>query len=86
MNSGKVLILNYCRQYSEDNITHIQNALHIKFCLENDKLEGLDGHCPSAYGLDNYVGDCEINGSENSDCRLCWKRALNIIIYKKDDN
>jgi hypothetical protein len=80
METGKETILNYCKQFSESSIDHIQNCLDNKGMIEKGEYKYLEG-CPSSFGLDHFEGLCceeQEDGLESQyeQCEECWKMAL----------
>ena len=87
MKTGKEIILNYCDNIKTGDIDHLQACINIRESLRRNEnyRSYLYDHCPGAFGLDDFIGDCEI---ENADigskeqlkqCKKCWNRALNMI-------
>ena len=87
MKTGKEIILNYCDNIKTGDIDHLQACINIRESLRRNEnyRSYLYDHCPGAFGLDDFIGDCEI---ENADigskeqlkqCKECWNRALNVI-------
>lgn len=80
--SGKDAVLNYCNQFSNVSIEHIEHARENAKMIENGQYRFLNG-CPSSYGLDAFSGLCVEEEVENNDeqidqCEECWKKALNV--------
>jgi len=84
MKTGKEIILEYCDNIKTGDINHLQACIDIKESLRrNDKDRNyLISHCPNAFGLDEYIGECEkenvgIDSKEVlKQCEKCWDRAL----------
>jgi len=87
MKTGKEIILDYCDNIKTGDIEHLQGCINIRESLrryENDR-NYLISYCPSAFGLDDFTGDCEIENvgidfkEQLKQCEKCWDRALNVI-------
>jgi len=84
MKNGKEIILKYCDNIKTGDINHLQACIDIRESLRrNDKNRNyLISHCPSAFGLDEYIGECEkenvgIDSKEVlKQCEKCWDKAL----------
>ena len=81
MKTGKEIILNYCENVKTDSVEHLEVCNDIKEDLKNNTRKHLIYHCPSAFGLNNFTGLCEIY-DENTDeqCSKCWDEALKVIV------
>jgi hypothetical protein len=85
METGKEIIMKYCRKTGRQDISHIENCVENLGYLENNEIDKLEG-CPSNYGLNYYVGVCERDGLTSTNtsskelvekCKECWEIALN---------
>lgn len=80
--NGRDVILKYCSQFTEDDARHIWNCLDVVNHLELGKLDMLKHcGCPDRFGLENFVGDCDLGTGD--DCDKCWQRALSTTIEDK---
>ena len=87
MKTGKEIILDYCDNIKTGDIDYLQACIDIRESLRRDENDRnyLISHCPGAFGLDDFIGDCEIGnvdiGSKEQlkQCVKCWDRALNVI-------
>lgn len=74
-------ILDYCTRLSKNDTEHIEQAKENKWLIEQGRYRELNG-CPSAFGLDDYIGLCEVEEVEQSEqfnqCEQCWKKALEV--------
>jgi hypothetical protein len=81
LENGKEIILNYCKTVKTHDIDHLQSSIENVWYIEKNDYEMLNG-CPSTYGLDDYVGFCEIENvgqeweKQKEQCLKCWKNAL----------
>jgi len=87
MKTGKEIILDYCDNIKTGDIDHLQACIDIRESLrDKSDINYFYDHCPSAFGLDDFTGDCEIENvgidskEQLKQCRKCWDRALNINI------
>jgi len=88
MKTGKEIILDYCENIKTGDIDHLQACIDIRESLKRNFIDKtyLLSHCPSTFGLDKFIGECEkesvgIDSKEQiKQCELCWDRALE---YKK---
>lgn len=80
---SKNKIIEYCKELGKIDTKHIEEAVENKRLIEAGKYRELNG-CPQNFGLDDYVGLCEIEKEPKSyqdelnQCERCWKKALNI--------
>ena len=84
---SKEKVLEYCKRFTMPDLSHIENAIDNARMIEKGEYKYLNG-CPSAYGLDDYVGICEemkdgeyeaLGMAEQENvCEACWKRALGV--------
>lgn len=79
---SKDIILNYCKAVKTHDINHLQNALDNERCITYEEYDKMSG-CPSNFGLDSYIGLCEIEvvdslGKQEQQCLKCWKQALGV--------
>ena len=86
MKTGKEIILDYCDNIETGDIDHLQSCIDIREALRNNgDINYLYYHCPGNYGIDDFIGECEIitvdrNHQEQlKQCKKCWDRALNMI-------
>lgn len=83
MSNGKEVILNYCKTVQTHDIDHLQSAIENTKYIEKGEYHMLNG-CPSTYGLDDFVGLCEIEDvgqdweRQSKQCLSCWKKALEV--------
>lgn len=82
MNNGKEIVLNYCGQFTNYSIEHMENAIENEELIKQGRYRDLNG-CPSSYGLDDYAGLCfeeDVVGNEAQlqQCESCWKKALGV--------
>ena len=87
MKTGKKIILKYCNNIKTGDVDHLQASIDIKNALRKNIIDKtyLISHCPSAFGLDDFIGECEKEyvstySKQIKQCKLCWDRALE---YKK---
>lgn len=79
---SKEIINSYCEKLKKIDIKHIEEAVENKRLIEEGKYRELNG-CPQNFGLENYIGLCEIEKVEETlqqinQCERCWKKALNV--------
>lgn len=78
---SKNVILNYCNQYSDSMISHIENCQWNKEQIKKEEYSKLEG-CPSSFGLDDYDRLCfteDVAAHKQSEqCESCWKKALGV--------
>jgi len=61
MKTGRDLILEYCKRVvGQYNSGYVLTCEEIIEDLERNKFVNIYDHCPSAYGFDDFVGDCEL--------------------------
>lgn len=83
MSNGKEIILTYCRKVETHDIDHLQSAIENQRYIENEEYHLLNG-CPITYGLDDYIGLCEIENvgrdwaKQSKQCLDCWTQALQV--------
>ena len=74
---GKDIIYEYVKEITEnsnvDYILKCEDLLRIFDGYSDENVEDIG--CPSAFGLDDYKGDCYIN-LKNYNCKQCWQKAL----------
>lgn len=80
MNKDK--FVNYCEKLEKLDVKHIEEAVENKYLVEKGKYRQLNG-CPQNFGVDDYVGLCEIEEvqgiiEQTNQCERCWKKALNV--------
>ena len=88
MKTGKEIILDYCDNIKTGDIDHLQSCIDIRESLRRDKNDRnyLISHCPGAFGLDDFIGDCKIKNvgidskEQLKQCEECWDKALSIKI------
>ena len=86
MKTGKEIILDYCNNIKTGDIDRLQACIDIRESLRKDDKDRnyLVSHCPGTFGLDNFIGECEIENFELGydsikQCKKCWDKALNVI-------
>ena len=70
--SNRDKIINYCKNISSVDETHLENAKH-----NLNVINGLDAEfegCPSNYGLTDYQGLCK--DYDDNCCEECWNKAI----------
>ena len=84
MSSEREIILNYCKTVETNDIEHLQNAIENARYIKDSDYKMMNG-CPSTYGLDEHVGLCEIEETDDYKepqktdmCNRCWKQVLGI--------
>lgn len=83
MSNEKEIILKYCKTVKTHDIEHLEKSIENARYIENGQYEMLNG-CPSAYGLDDHVGLCEIENVgqdyklQSEQCLKCWKQVLGV--------
>lgn len=80
--SGKDAVLNYCNQFSNVSVEHIEHAIENAKLIEQGRYRELNG-CPSSYGRDDFPGLCfeedvEGNDAKMDQCERCWIKALEV--------
>jgi hypothetical protein len=81
LTNNKLTVIQYCGSVKTHDIDHLQNAIDNKRSIEGNQYEKLTG-CPSAYGIDHYVGLCETIDvgkdyeKQNEQCLQYWTNAL----------
>jgi len=83
--TGKEIILNYCNNIKTGDIDYLQSCIDIINALENNDKTHLISHCPSAFGLEEFIGLCETYDENNEEqCSKCWDEALSICDFKQN--
>lgn len=83
MSNGKETVLHYCKTVKTHDIEHLEKAIENQRYIKKGEYDMLNG-CPSAYGLDDHVGLCEIEDvgqdykKQSEQCLKCWKNALEV--------
>jgi len=66
--TGKEKVINYCIRILEKiSDEHLTNCREVRYLLKSGDEDNYFGLCPISYGLDDYIGLCEI---ENNDGKL----------------
>lgn len=80
MINGKSNITTYCKRMSKVDIEHVQDCIENLAFIENGEISKING-CPMNFGLDGYIGLCELEEvlaeDQYSQCEECWNKALN---------
>lgn len=84
---SKKKVLDYCEKFVRIDFEHICAAQDNFRAIKEERYSDLAG-CPSGFGLDDYVGLCELETEEVLEkqsytdacdmCEKCWKQALGV--------
>jgi hypothetical protein len=81
--TNKEIILEYCDNIQTGDIDYLQSCIDVRESLRDGGIRYYLDHCPSAYGLDDYIGLCEESADDNmsnqekiNQCERCWDRVL----------
>lgn len=81
--NGYDIILNYCNQFSQSAIEHMENCIWNKRHIEKGEYSQLVG-CPQNYGHEDAIELCEIDdmnhdlNKQMEQCEDCWRKALGV--------
>lgn len=85
--TGKDVIFKYCSNVA--SVEEAQAAEDIVLGLKINDYKYLDSHCPTGWGLNNFIPLCEDPEYKekhftDDDCKRCWEKALALEIPEKE--